>query len=96
ATIGPSGISVGPRGVTGGFREPEQVVIGELEDIAPQLEAPVEEKAEESNHVGFPQGASPSRKWRKAELLRFVKSKGGVANMKMKKDLLLTVALSVA
>ena len=76
--------------------EPEQVVIGEVEDIAPQLEAPVEEKTEEPENLGFPQGASPSRKWRKAELLRFVKSRGGVASMKMKKDLLLTVALSVA
>lgn len=95
ASLGPSGISVGPRGVIGAFREPEQVVIDELEDIAPQLEAPVEEKTEEPENLGFPQGASPSRKWRKAELLQFVKSKGGLANMSMKKDLLLTVALSL-
>ena len=99
ATIGPSGISVGPRGVTGGFREPEQIVIEELETI-PQIEAPPEtkpeERAVEAQNMGFPQGESPSRKWRKEELLRFVKFKGGAASMSMKKDLLLTVALSLA
>ena len=95
ATISPSGISVGPRGVTGGFREPEQIVIDDPEVILPQIESPTEKKTEESERLGFPKDGSPSRKWRKAELLGFVKSKGGVANMKMKKDLILVVALSL-
>jgi len=42
----------------------------------------------------FPE-ATPSKEWAKKELLDFITSKGGYADIKMKKDWLLNIALNL-
>lgn len=105
ATVGPSGMTIQPSGrVSGSLVEPSEVIVGvdgepEEEPVlpAPEPDEPVEpeEKVEEKTDLGFPQGESPSRRWRKAQLLAFILHEGGVATIKMKKDTLLGVALSL-
>lgn len=96
ATVGPSGMTLQPSGrVTGGFREPEQIVVNEPEAVPPQLEAPVEEPKPSPADVGFPTDSSPSARWTKKELLAFIKHKDGVAKLSMKKEWLLQIASSL-
>jgi len=105
ATLAPSGMTLQPSGkVTGSFQEPADVAVEEdvsepvlppPETVEPELDED-ENKEDEAENLGFPSSGSPSAKWRKIELLAFIHHKGGVANRSMKKDLLLTVALSLA
>ena len=89
AYLGPSGISLQPGGrVSGTFQEPKQIIIG--------LDPPRLESKEAPVNLGFPQGESPSAEWLKEELFLFAKLRGGDVKMKMKKDKLLTAALSLA
>jgi len=88
AYIGPSGMSLQSSGrVSGEFAEPTQVVI--------ESELPCLESKEAPVNLGFPHGESPSQKWLKEELFLFIKSRGGAAKMKMKKDKLLSLALNL-
>jgi hypothetical protein len=75
ALLTESGITVGPRGMKGGFVEP----IATPEGVDPQ---------------DFPE-ETPTKKWKKKELLDFITSKGGVAFMTMTRDQLLQVALNL-
>ena len=91
ATISDSGFTLTPSGMLGGSLRPAQEPAEVIMPEKPEPEKPVEVK-----DLGFPDGKKPSRSWRKAQLLAFIRHNGGVATNKMKKDLLLTLALSVA
>jgi len=88
AYIGESGITVKPGiGIVGSFVEPSapaQIITPDIPKIQGKEEEP----------VGFPE--SPSGEWSKKKLLDFIKSKGGVAKMEMRKSWLLEIALNLA
>lgn len=103
ATVGPSGMTIQPSGrISGSLVEPSEVVVeadGEsVEEPTLPTPEPVEpeKRAEEPVDLGFPRGESPSRRWRKAQLLAFIQHRGGFGSMKMKKDMLLGIASSIA
>jgi len=97
AIVAPSGMTIQPGGrVSGGFREPDQVIVDDTVIEAPALEAPPEEAVEEPPDLGFPVGETPSNKWKKKQLLAFILHKGGYAKSSMKKEWLLQSALSLA
>jgi len=91
ATIGDSGFTLTPSGMLSGSLRSAQE---EAEVIISEKPEPV--KVEEKRDLGFPDGKKPSRRWRKAELLAFIRHNGGVATKQMKKDLLFTLASSLA
>jgi len=102
AIVGPSGMTIQPGGrISGGFVEPTEVVVdaeGEpVEEPALPAPEPIEPEREtvKQTDLGFPQGESPSRRWRKAQLLAFIRHNDGFGNMQMKKDTLLAAALSL-
>lgn len=87
AYLGPSGIELKPGiGPTGVFVEPS----APAEIISPPLP-----QAEEEKPADFTV-ASPSDEWTKKRLLDFIKSKGGVGKMEMRKSWLLEIAISLA
>ena len=84
AQIGPSGMTLQPSGmVMGRFEERPRV----LAESPPKIE--VEEAAAEST-------VTPSKNWKKKELVDYILSKGGFADTGMKKEWLIQIALNLA
>lgn len=94
ATISESGYTLSSSGIIDGkFQEPEGSKEEVAEVVMPKPAVPKLEVKEEE--LGFPVGAYPSLEWRKAELLAFIRHRGGVAKSGMKKDTLLGIALNL-
>lgn len=88
------------------FESPDEFMDRPVEilmpDVPEQLKKPASAPApkpkpkEEPKPLGFPEGKSPSQRWRKEQLLAFILHKGGGASTKMRKKDLLAAALSLA
>jgi hypothetical protein len=72
AIIGESGYTLSGSGlIEGMFRDPEEPVDEPAEIVMPEPPTPKEEE-----HLGFPENESPSRKWKRAELLAYITHRG--------------------